>query len=270
MVKIALGIEYDGAHYCGWQSQPSGCAVQDVLRGALTSIAGEPIQVHAAGRTDSGVHALGQVVHFETSAQRPQSAWVRGVNALLPNSIRIRWAHEVEHSFHARFSAQRRRYRYLIYNAPVASALLDGKAGWFHAPLDIAQMQRGAQFLLGTHDFSSFRAAECQARSAVKQLERLSIARHGNLLVLDFEANAFLHHMVRNIVGALVYVGAGRQAAEWMKELLQARDRSRAAPTFAAAGLYLTGVDYPPEFALPNAPSDALDAWVDLFTDALG
>lgn len=256
MVKTALGVEYDGAPYCGWQSQPSGCSVQDILQAALSAIAAGPIQVHAAGRTDSGVHAVSQVIHFETSADRPKTAWVRGVNAMLPRSVRVQWAAEVAADFHARFSARRRRYRYLIYNAPVASALLHAKAGWFHAPLEVSSMQRAAGILIGRHDFSSFRAAECQARSPVKELERLTVERRGKIVLLDFEADAFLHHMVRNIVGALVYVGAGRQPAEWVGKLLRARDRSLGAPTFDAAGLYLTGVDYPPRFALP-APADS-------------
>lgn len=263
MVRIALGVEYDGAAYCGWQSQASGCAIQDALQTALTEIAAAPIALHAAGRTDSGVHALGQVVHFDTTVLRPQSAWIRGVNALLPRSIRVQWAQPVEAAFHARFSAYRRRYRYLLYNAPVAPALLDGKVGWFHAPLDAARMRGGAQYLVGRHDFSSFRAAECQARSPIKHLERLTIERRGAILSLDFEADAFLHHMVRNIVGALVYVGAERQPPGWLGELLSARDRSRAAPTFSAAGLYLLGADYPAEFGLPTAATDTLDALVD-------
>lgn len=262
-MKIALTIEYDGAPYCGWQTQATGCGVQDFLQVALTHIAGEPIQLHAAGRTDSGVHALAQVVHFETRAQRPLSAWVRGANALLPNTIRVRWASPVSATFHARFSASQRRYRYLVYNAPIAPALWHGKVGWFHAPLDATLMQEAARGLIGEHDFSSFRAAECQARSAVKQLQTLAIARCGPLIVLDFAANAFLHHMVRNIVGALVYVGSRRQPCAWIDELLLARDRTRAAPTFAAAGLYLSGVSYPTEFALPQASSAALDALIE-------
>lgn len=263
MVKIALGLEYDGAPYCGWQSQPSGCGVQDILQAALGPIAGGTVQVHAAGRTDSGVHALSQVIHFETLAERPETAWVRGVNALMPRSVRVQWAAEVAADFHARFSARRRRYRYVIYNAPVASALLYARAGWFHAPLDVASMQRAAEYLIGRHDFSSFRAAECQARSPVKELERLTVERRGNIVLLDFEADAFLHHMVRNIVGALVYVGAGRRPAEWLSTLLCQKDRTVAAPTFDAAGLYLTGVDYPPAFALPTtANSGIFDALI--------
>lgn len=263
MVKIALGIEYDGASFCGWQSQASGCGVQDILQRALGTIAGGPIQIHAAGRTDSGVHALNQVVHFETSTVRPSTAWVRGVNALLPRSVRVQWASEVAADFHARFSARRRHYKYVIYNAPVASALLYAKAGWFHAPLNVTAMQRAAEYLIGRHDFSSFRAAECQARSPVKELGRLTVERHGKILLLDFEADAFLHHMVRNIVGALVYVGAGRQPAEWLDTLLRAKDRTAAAPTFDPAGLYLTGVDYPSAFALPaSVNSEIFDALI--------
>lgn len=263
MVKVALALEYDGAPYCGWQTQANGCGIQDVVEDALTSIAGEPIELHAAGRTDSGVHALAQIVHFQTTADRPLSAWVRGVNALLPRSIRVLWSHPVGATFHARFSAYSRRYRYLVYNAAVAPALLDSKVGWFHAPLDVSIMHDAARCLIGKHDFSSFRAAECQARSPVKQLEKLSVERRGQMIVFDFEADAFLHHMVRNIVGALIYVGSARRPREWIGELLLARDRTLAAPTFTAAGLYLTGVSYPAEFALPGCSIATLDVLVD-------
>ena len=251
-MRIALGIEYDGAAFCGWQSQPQGCAVQDALEAALAAIAGEPVRVHVAGRTDRGVHATAQIAHFDTSATRPDSAWVRGVNAFVSNAIRVRWASRVADSFHARFTARARHYRYLLYNSPVAPAIGRDQLGWFHAPLELSPMREAADYLLGEHDFSAFRAAECQSRTPIKTLTRLTIERRSNILIFDFSANAFLQHMVRNIVGALVYVGCGRHEPAWIETLLESRDRRLAAPTFGAAGLYLVGVDYPAEFALPK------------------
>lgn len=251
-MRIALGLEYDGSGFCGWQSQPSGCSVQDALQRALTSVAGHAVGVHAAGRTDAGVHALTQVVHFDTQSVRPLNAWVRGVNAFLPAGVRVLWAAAVDDAFHARFSAQRRSYQYLLLNQPVAPAVLAGKAGWFHRPLDVAAMQRAAQGLLGEHDFSAFRAAGCQAKSPVKHFYRAEVRQRGNCIVFDFSASAFLHHQVRNMVGALVYVGKGRYPPEFMVELLASRDRTRAPPTFAADGLYLTGVGYDAQWGLPD------------------
>jgi tRNA pseudouridine38-40 synthase len=255
MVRIVLGLEYDGSRFCGWQSQPSACGVQDALEQALSSVAGEPLRVHAAGRTDTGVHALGQVVHFDTNATRPDSAWVRGTNALLPDSVCVLWARVVEDDFHARFSAMERRYRYLLLNHPVRPALFSTRTGWFHVPLDAELMRRGARHLLGEHDFSAFRAASCQAKSPIKELRRIDITRRGDLLVFDLAANGFLHHMVRNIVGCLVYVGKKKYPPEWVAEILASRDRTRAAPTFAPDGLYFSGVSYAPKWNLPaNAP----------------
>lgn len=256
-MRIALGLEYDGSHFCGWQSQPSACGVQDALERALSEIAGAGVRVHAAGRTDTGVHALSQVIHFDTTAIRPESAWVRGANALLPDSVSVLWARQVNDDFHARFSAQERRYRYLLLNHPVRPGLFNGKIGWFHVPLDVDLMRRGAAYLMGEHDFSAFRAAGCQARSPVKQLRELALARRGDILVFDLAANGFLHHMVRNIVGCLVYVGKKRYPPEWIGELLAKADRTRAAPTFAPDGLYFSGVGYDPEWNLPN-PSRSL------------
>jgi tRNA pseudouridine38-40 synthase len=262
-VRIALGLEYDGAPFTGWQSQPHGNTVQDVLERALSSVAGIPIRTFCAGRTDTGVHALAQVVHFDTDVVRPESAWVRGVNANLPAAVAVRWAHPVGDDFHARFSAQARSYRYLLLNRPVRQALMHGRAGWYHAPLDVEAMKVASNCLLGEHDFSAFRAAECQAKSPVKVMQQLSIVRQDDLIVFDLTANAFLHHMVRNLVGALVYVGNGRHGPEWIEALLVGRDRAKAAPTFDAAGLYLVGVDYGPDWPLPGsgyimAPSLAL------------
>ena len=251
-MRIALGIEYDGSSYCGWQSQPDGRTVQDELQRALSQIACEPIAVIAAGRTDTGVHALEQVVHFDTSMDRQLSAWVRGTNALLPKNIAVLWAHAVPDEFHARFSAQARSYRYLLINRPVRSAIQYGKAGWFHAPLDIGQMREAAQYLLGEHDFSSFRAAECQAKSPVKNLAQLEIQQQGDLITLDLRADAFLHHMVRNIVGCLVYVGKGKHPPQWLKGILECRNRKQAAPTFAPDGLYLRHITYDAKWELPQ------------------
>ena len=251
-MRVALGLEYDGSHFCGWQSQPSACSVQDALEVALSKIASSDIRVVTAGRTDTGVHALHQVVHFDTESRRPLSAWVRGVNALLPDSIAVLWASETTDDFHARYSATERCYLYLLLNHPVRPGLHHRKVGWFHQPLDLERMQAAAQMLLGEHDFSAFRAAECQAKSPVRNLTKLDITRQGDIIAFDLRANAFLHHMVRNLVGCLVYVGKGKHPPEWMQALLQGRDRTRAAPTFAAAGLYLAGVTYDPKWSLPG------------------
>ena len=252
-MRIALGLEYDGSGFCGWQSQAGGGSVQDALESALSVVADAPTRVACAGRTDAGVHALVQVVHFDTAAVRPDTAWVRGVNAHLPSSIAVRWAQPVPDEFHARFSALGRRYRYLLLNRGERPGLMAGRVGWFHRPLDADAMAEAACLLLGEHDFSAFRAAECQARSPVKTLRRATVARHGDLLVFDFEASAFLHHMVRNMVGALVYVGKGAHPPPWLGELLDGRDRARAAPTFEACGLYFAGVDYDPVWQLEVA-----------------
>lgn len=251
-MRIALGLEYDGSAYCGWQSQPDGRTVQDELQRALSQIACESISVIAAGRTDTGVHALEQVVHFDTHTERQLSAWVRGVNAVLPKNIAVLWAHAVPDEFHARFSAQARSYRYLLLNRPVRSAIQHGKAGWFHAPLDVAQMRAAAQYLLGEHDFSSFRAAECQAKSPIKNLAQIEIQQQGELITLDLQADAFLYHMVRNIVGCLVYVGKGKHPPDWLAEVLASRERSLAAPTFAPDGLYLRSITYEAKWGLPQ------------------
>ena len=249
-MRIALGIEYDGGRFCGWQSQPSGCGVQDALERALSGVAGESIRVVTAGRTDTGVHALHQVAHFDTAAVRPDTAWIRGANALLPESVAVLWARPVDEGFHARFSAVSRRYVYLLLNHPVRPALLSGKAGWFHTPLDVEAMRQGALHLLGEHDFSAFRAAECQAKSPVKQMQAIEISRSGDTILLDFTANAFLHHMVRNLVGSLVYVGKGKHSPDWIGELLEGCNRTLAAPTFAPDGLYLTGIGYDPKWGI--------------------
>lgn len=250
-MRIALGVEYDGSGFCGWQSQSCGCGVQDALQRAVAAVAGHAVSVAAAGRTDAGVHALTQVAHFDTGAARPPSAWVRGVNAFLPSGVRVLWATVVGEDFHARFSARQRSYQYLLVNRPVAPALLAHRAGWFHLPLDAERMRLAATHLVGEHDFSAFRAAECQAKSPVKRLMRAEVRRVGDCLLFEFSAAAFLHHQVRNMVGALVYVGKGRYPPEWLAELLASRDRRRAPPTFAPDGLYLTGVVYAAAWQLP-------------------
>ncbi|MEW6312734.1 MAG: tRNA pseudouridine(38-40) synthase TruA [Pseudomonadota bacterium] len=250
-MRVALGIEYDGSSFCGWQTQPSGLAVQDALEAALARVAGEKVATMCAGRTDAGVHASAQVVHFDTSAARPQSAWVRGVNALLPAGVAVLWAREVDAEFHARFCASGRRYRYVLLNRPQRSALFHGKVGWYFHTLDVDPMREAARHLIGRHDFSAFRAAECQAKSPVRQLRELYIERRGDWITFDFHADAFLHHMVRNIVGSLVYVGDGRRAPQWIAEVLRGRERRLAAPTFAPDGLYLTGIEYPAKWNLP-------------------
>ena len=257
-MRIALGVEYRGGAFCGWQTQPSGCAVQDVLERALAEIAGEKIATVCAGRTDAGVHALAQVVHFDTAAERPESAWVRGVNTLLPDGAAVTWSLRVAADFHARYSARERCYRYVLFNHPLRPALNHGRVGWFHLPLDLDRMRAGAQHLLGEHDFSAFRAAECQAKSPVRELRRLDIRKCGDHIVFELAANAFLHHMVRNIVGSLVYVGKGKHEPEWLASILASRDRKQAAPTLDAAGLYLAHVSYDARWELPQS---ARNAW---------
>lgn len=251
-MRIALGVEYDGSEFNGWQSQSEGRTIQDVVQHALSQIAATPISVIAAGRTDAGVHALAQVIHFDTDVSRPMSAWVRGVNAHLPESIAVLWAQEVSEDFHARFSAQARSYQYVLINRSVRSAVHHGKVGWFHAPLDVALMKLAASYLLGEHDFSSFRASECQAKSPIKHLTQLDIRQQGETIIFDITANAFLHHMVRNVVGCLVYVGSGKHQPEWMLDVLQARSRKVAAPTFAPDGLYLREIQYDSKWGLPK------------------
>ena len=256
-LRIALGLEYEGVGFCGWQSQPNGCAVQDALERALTQVAAENIVTVCAGRTDAGVHALAQVVHFDIEVERPALAWIRGANALLPDSVAVNWACAVRPDFHARFSATGRRYVYWVLNRAQRPGLLRGRVGWFYRRLDERAMQQGAQCLIGSHDFSAFRAAECQAKTPVKTLRQLEISRRGDLIRFEFSADAFLQHMVRNIVGALVYVGSGRQPPAWINELLESRDRTRAAPTFTASGLYLAAVEYDASWGLPSNPDVA-------------
>ena len=252
MVRIALGVEYEGSGFCGWQTQPSGCSVQDSLERALSEIGGSPIKLTAAGRTDTGVHAAGQVVHFDCVRPRPESAWVRGANALLPPRVAVQWAREVAPEFNARFSALARRYRYILLNRATRPGVAAGRVGWYHASLDLDAMQAAAAMLVGEHDFSAFRSSECQAKTPVRELYELRLSRHGDLVIFDLGANAFLHHMVRNIVGSLVYIGKGKYPAHWIADVLRSRDRKLAAPTFAADGLYLVAVDYAPHWGIAS------------------
>ena len=251
-MRVALGIQYNGSVFCGWQTQPDMPNVQDTLESALKAFATVPISTVCAGRTDTGVHATHQVVDFEAPVDRPMTAWVRGVNTFLPPTVAVRWAHEVPDDFSARFSATERTYEYWILNDAVRSPLTEGMVGWVFRPCDEKRMQEAAQFLLGEHDFTSFRASECQAKSPVRVVHEVSIRRVEKMIGIKLRANAFLHHMVRNIVGSLVYVGTGKESVEWFKAVLEARDRKVAAPTFAAGGLYLVGVKYPEHPYLPS------------------
>jgi tRNA pseudouridine38-40 synthase len=250
-MRIALGVEYNGSNYCGWQSQPSLCGVQDALEAALKNIAGHSVRIHAAGRTDTGVHALMQVVHFDTEVNRPDSAWVRGVNAFLPDDISVVWSKVVEDDYHARFSATQRSYQYVLVNQTQAPAIQHGRIGWYHFPLSLKPMQEAAKFLLGEHDFSAFRASECQAKTPVRTITKADIRKIGPYFVFYFSANAFLQHQVRNMVGALIYVGNGKQQPESMLHLLQSKDRTQSPPTFSPNGLYLSGVQYDVKWQLP-------------------
>ena len=259
-MRIALGLEYFGHRFRGWQSQAGGGTVQDALESALGRIAAAPVATLCAGRTDAGVHATQQVVHFDVEVDRPLTAWVRGVNAHLPEGVAVRWALPVSDEFHARFSARGRRYRYLLLNRAQRPGLWQGRVGWYHGPLDLAAMQAACRRFLGEHDFSAFRAAECQARSPVKHMTRAEVRCAGPVFVFDFEASAFLHHMVRNLVGTLVHIGKGAQPAAWVDELLQMQDRRLAAPTFSPDGLYFRGPVYEPHWGLPDPQDDLIDA----------
>lgn len=244
-MRIACGIEYDGTSYNGWQRQPQNVSVQAVIESALSFVADHAVTVVCAGRTDANVHATWQVVHFDTTAQRSARSWVLGANSRLPDDVRLLWAQEVDNSFHARFSALSRRYRYVILNRPVASALQRNHVSWIYKPLDSSRMSAGGKYLLGEHDFSTFRAVACQARNPVRTIRRLEVARDHDYVYIDVEANAFLHHMVRNIAGVLISVGSGEQQPAWVGELLERRDRTQGGVTAPAQGLYLVGVTYP-------------------------
>ncbi|PYG50219.1 tRNA pseudouridine(38-40) synthase [Pantoea sp. AG1095] len=251
-LKLALGIEYDGSRYYGWQRQNEVRSVQEKLEKALSKVADHPVVVFCAGRTDAGVHGTGQVVHFETTSPRADAAWTLGVNVNLPDDIAVRWVKAVPDEFHARFSATARRYRYVIYNHRLRPAILGNGITHYYHPLDAEKMQRAGQALIGENDFTSFRAVQCQSRTPWRNVMHLNVTRHGPYVVVDIKANAFVHHMVRNIVGSLMEIGTGNQPEEWMATLLAAKDRKLAAATAKAEGLYLVAVDYPSHFALPQ------------------
>ncbi|MDH3978123.1 MAG: tRNA pseudouridine(38-40) synthase TruA [Gammaproteobacteria bacterium] len=248
--RLALGLEYDGTRYHGWQYQPHASSIQESLNDAISAVANESVSCIGSGRTDTGVHASGQVVHFDSAAVRSPREWLMGINTQLPDDINLNWIKEVGQSFHARYSAERRAYRYVILNRPVRSALFRDRVWWLYNALDIEAMRAAAAPLIGTHDFTSFRAAGCQSKTPVRNLMRLDIERDGDFIYIHCEANAFLHHMVRNLVGSLVAVGRGDKPAEWMQSVLEERDRKLAGITAPAAGLTLTGIQYPKEFEI--------------------
>jgi tRNA pseudouridine38-40 synthase len=256
---VALGISYNGQPYQGWQSQLSGQTVQDRLEAALARFTTQKTSTLCAGRTDAGVHGLMQVVHFDTAVERSPSAWVRGTNSFLPRDIAIQWACPVPDAFHCRASALSRRYAYILLESQVRPSLEAGRVGWAFRPLALAPMQQAAELLLGEHDFSSFRASACQALSPIKHLQRLAITRRGAYWRFEFEANAFLHHMIRNLMGCLIAVGQGQYPPAWITQVLQARDRKVAAPTFSPDGLYFLGPRYAPHWGLPES-TPAFDA----------
>lgn len=251
-MRVALGIEYNGFGFYGWQAQQGGLpTIQASLQEALSSIANEPIFLQCAGRTDAGVHATGQVVHFDTRAKRHIDAWLFGTNAHLPPAISVRWSRHVDFHFHARFTAMARRYRYIIFNHPIRPAILSHRVSWHYYPLDIDRMKVAAQDLIGEQDFSSFRSSQCNSKSPMRNVTDFAIRRSGDFVIFEIEANAFLHHMVRNIAGVLMKIGSGYKEISWMKEVLLAKSRQMAAETAPADGLYLINVKYPERYTFP-------------------
>jgi tRNA pseudouridine38-40 synthase len=254
--RMALGLQYEGTAYRGFQAQAGLPTIQAELEAALSCVANEPITVFCAGRTDAGVHAQGQVVHFDTEADRPDYGWLQGTNAKLPNDIAVQWVQEVSEDFHARYKAMARVYRYVIANTRARSALTDRFATWIYRPLNAEAMHRAAQALLGTHDFSAFRAAECQAKNPVKTMEYVNVTRQGDYLIVDIKADAFLHHMVRNIVGTLLPIGMEEEPITYLQDALISKDRTRAGMTAKPCGLSLVEIHYPEHFNLPIHPAN--------------
>lgn len=252
-MRMALGISYNGQAYEGWQSQPSGKTVQDSLEAALGLFAAQPVNTICAGRTDAGVHGVMQVAHFDTDLQRESHSWVRGTNSFLPPDIAVQWAQPVPDQFHSRASAVARRYAYVLLESPVRPSVEAGRVGWVFRPLDGERMREAASLLIGEHDFTSFRASGCQARSPVKTMNRIAISRRGPYWRFEFEANAFLHHMIRNLMGCLLVIGQGQQPPGWISQMLAARDRDAAAPTFSPDGLYFLGPVYDAHWGLPES-----------------
>ncbi len=259
--RLAIGIEYDGTAYNGWQIQPHAPSIQAALNQAVAAVADEAVEVVGAGRTDTGVHASAQIAHFDTAADRTERSWLLGINSNLPADINVHWVRPVPVDFHARFAARSRSYRYLILNAPVRSALCRHRAWWVLKPLDAARMHAAAQVLVGEHDFSSFRAAACQASSPVRTVTEIRVSRHDDFIAISCSANAFLHHMVRNLAGSLVRIGSGEAEPDWLATVLEARDRKVSGMTAPAGGLTLTDVRYP-DFDLPDCPDRS--AWFNL------
>jgi len=257
-MRIALGVEYDGSAYRGWEQQKNQVTVQQCIERALSRVANRPVTVVTAGRTDSGVHALGQVVHFDTDVERTPRSWIFGSNANLPGDVAVTWARVVADDFHARFSARSRYYRYLILNRTVRPGLMSGRVSWCYRSLNLEAMQNAAGFLVGEHDFSAYRATACQAKSPVRTVYRLTVERHMDLVMIDVEANAFLHHMVRNIAGVLMAIGSGKYEPRWAQDVLLGRDRRLGGVTAPADGLYLLAVRYPDHCDIPVAPTKHL------------
>jgi tRNA pseudouridine38-40 synthase len=257
-VRIALGLEYDGTAYNGWQRQRTGAGVQQAVEKALSRVADEDVETICAGRTDTGVHALGQVVHFDTNSERDSRGWLLGANSNLPDDISVTWAKRVDDSFHARFSATSRSYRYRILNRLERSALYRHRAWWVYDPLDAQRMHNAAQALCGKHDFSAYRAAGCQASTAEREITAIAVSWHGDWIILEVTANAFLQHMVRNITGTLVAIGRGDEPEEWASTVLASRDRKKGGASAPPHGLTLVNVDYPPKFDLPANPNEKL------------
>lgn len=251
-MRIALGVEYDGSSFNGWQTQPQQRTVQGALESAISSVSNHPVTVYAAGRTDAGVHALNQVVHFDSTAARESRNWLLGINSNLPDDVAVTWVKPVNDSFHARFSAVQRRYRYLLLNRLGRSAIQHQRMWWFYKSLDVDKMQQAADLLLGQHDFSALRARECQAKSPVKTLDAIHISQRDDCIAVDVEARSFLHHMVRNIMGVLTAVGDGSKPVDWVNEVLASKNRDKAGVTAPPQGLYLTDVLYPAEYSLPT------------------
>jgi tRNA pseudouridine38-40 synthase len=256
MTRFAVALEYDGTAYAGWQTQQSARSVQQVTEAAFSRIAAEPVSLICAGRTDAGVHARWQVAHFDTNANRRLRAWLLGSNSELPPDVSVSWVRRVPMHFHARYSAEARTYRYLILNRGARSAFATNRAAWIYRPLDHERMAEATLALHGSHDFSAFRSSECQANSPVRRMEKLTVTRHGDWVIIEATANAYLHHMMRNIAGLLIAIGRGDAPPSWAKEVLECRDRKRNAATAPAEGLYFWGVRYPAVFGLPVPPGD--------------
>ncbi|MCG8428189.1 MAG: tRNA pseudouridine(38-40) synthase TruA [Chromatiales bacterium] len=253
-MRVAMGVEYNGAAFHGWQTQGDVRTVQETLEQALSVVADHPVVVQCAGRTDAGVHGMGQVVHFNTEAQRSERNWLLGTNVNLPKDVNVNWVRPVAEHFNARFSALERSYRYIILNRPTRSSVWQDRVVWIHKPLDSQRMHQAAQYLLGTHDFTSYRAIGCQAKSPVRTITHISVTQEADRIFLDVTANAFLHHMVRNIAGVLIAIGKGEQPLDWTRQVLEHQDRTLGGVTAQPEGLYLVRVGYPEEFQLPENP----------------